>query len=202
MIAERQENETRKYKLISEYQKKREYLGDAYSYIPDFLKFLWDDPKLVSKLLINSNIEDVKKNLAPLFVNNFYENILSSVYMEDNLMYLISLILIEEIKGLKKENYNNFLEETACGYVLEQLKNKTDVQNYFKTIIFSLVEKLEDISASKKISFNVQQIQDDLSQAKELIEKDIQKSGMKQKIVDRDFFKKNINLGSTPEELI
>ena len=151
MIAERQENETRKYKLISEYQKKREYLGEAYTYIPDFLKFLWNDPKLVSKLLINSNIEDVKKNLAPLFVNNFYENILSSVYMEDNLMYLISLILIEEIKGLKKENYNNFLEETACGYVLEQLKNKTDVQNYFKTIIFSLVEKLEDISASKKI---------------------------------------------------
>ena len=200
MIAERQENETRKYKLISEYQKKREYLGEAYTYIPDFLKFLWNDPKLVSKLLINSNIEDVKKNLAPLFVNNFYENILSSVYMEDNLMYLISLILIEEIKGLKKENYNNFLEETACGYVLEQLKNKTDVQNYFKTIIFSLVEKLEDMSASKKISFNVQQIQDDLSQAKELIEKDIQKSGMKQKIVDRDFFKKNINLGSTPEE--
>jgi len=199
MIAEKQENENRKFKLISKYEDQREYLGDAYSILPDFLKYLWDDPKLVAKLLINSDIEDVKKNLAPLFVNNFYENILSSVYMEDNLMYLISLILIEEIKGLKKENYNNFLEETAGGYVLEQLKNKTDLQNYFKTIIFNLVEKLETMSASKKITFSVQQIQDDLSKAKELIEKDIQKSGMKQKIIDRNFFKKNVILSSISE---
>ena len=72
---------------------------------------------------MNSKIEDVRSNLAPFFVNNFYKNILSSVYMEDNLMYLISLILIEEIKGLRKERYNKFLEETVSGYILEQLKN-------------------------------------------------------------------------------
>ena len=200
MIAEKQGIDYRKFKLNTEYEDKHKYFKEAYTYIPNFFEFLWDDPKIVSKLLINSNLEDVKKNLAPLFVNNFYENILSSVYIEDNLMYIISLILIEEIKGLKKENYNSFLEETAGGYVLEQLKNKTDVQNYFKTIIFSLVEQLETISASKKITFNVQQIQDELGQAKELIEKDIQKSGVKQKIVDRNFFRKSISIGSISEE--
>ena len=200
MIAEKQDIDNRKFKLISEYEESREYFGEAYTYILNFIKLLWNEPKLVSKLLINSDLKDVKKNLAPFFINNFYENILSSVYMEDNLMYLISLILIEEIKGLKKENYNNFLEETAGGYVLEQLKNKTDVQNYFKAIIFNLVEQLETISGSKKIAFNVQQMQDDLSQEKELMEKNIQKSGMKQKIVDKDFFKKNVNLDSISEE--
>ena len=61
MIAEKQENETRKYKLNSEYEEKRKYLGEAYFYILDFLKFLWHDPKLVSKLIINSDLEDVKK---------------------------------------------------------------------------------------------------------------------------------------------
>ena len=200
MIAEKQENETRKYKLISEYEEHHKYFKDSYTYLPKFFEFLWQDPKVVSKLLINSNIEDVKKNLAPFFVNNFYENILSSVYMEDNLMYLISLLLIEETKGLRKENYNKFLEETVSGYILEQLKNKNDVQIYFKTIIFSLVEKLETMSSAKKINFNVQQIQEDFQQAKELMEKNIQKSGVKQKIVDRNFFRKNVNVGGlTPE---
>ena len=200
MIAEKQDDEKRKFKLISEYEEHHNYFKDSYTYLPKFFEFLWEDPKAVSKLLINSDIEDVKKNLAPFFVNNFYENIISSVYMEDNLMYLISLLLIEETKGLKKDNYNKFLEETVSGYVLEQLKNKNDVQIYFKTIIFSLVEKLETMSSSKKINFNVQQIQEDFQQAKELMEKNIQKSGVKQKIVDRNFFRKNVNFGGqTPD---
>ena len=200
MLAEKQEEEKRKFKLISEYEEHHKYFKDAYTYIPKFFEFLWDDPKVVSKLLINSKKEEVKKNLAPFFVNNFYENILSSVYMEDNLMYLISLLLIEETKGLKKENYNKFLEETASGYVLEQLKNKNDVQNYFKTIILSLVEKLETMSSAKKINFNVQEIQEDFKQAKELMEKNIQKSGVEQKLVDRNFFRKNVNLGGANQD--
>ena len=99
------------------------FFKDIYTYMPKLMEFLWNDPKTISKLLINSNIEDARKNLAPFFVNNFYENILSSVYIEDNLMYLISLLLMEEIKGIEKpEDYNKFLEETATGYVLEQSK--------------------------------------------------------------------------------
>ena len=151
MIAEKQNLDDRKFELVSDFEEQQTFFKDIYTYMPHLLDYLWEDPKTISKLLINSNIEDVKKNLAPLFVNNFYENILSSQYLEDNLMYLISLLLMEEIKGIEKpEDYNKFLEETATGYVLEQLKNKTDVQNYFKTIIFSLVEKLETISLSKK----------------------------------------------------
>ena len=130
MIAEKEKFDNRKFKLISEFEEQHKYFKDTYTYIPKFFEFLWDDPKIVSKLLLNSNIEDIKKNLAPFFVNNFYENILSSEYIEDNLMYLITLILFEEIKDLRKENYNKFLEETVSGYLLEQLKNKIDIQNY------------------------------------------------------------------------
>ena len=79
----------------------------------------------------------LKKALHPFFVKNFYEDILSIVYLEDNLMYIISLLLIDEIKGLEKIKDNKFLEETAGGYVLDQLKNKTDFQIYFKTIMIS-----------------------------------------------------------------
>ena len=189
LIAERTENDNRKFKLVSDL----DFLGIERVFVRSFFLYLWDDPKIVSKLLINSNIEDVKSNLAPFFVNNFYENILSSVYMEDNLMYLISLILIEEIKGLRKERYNKFLEETVSGYILEQLKNKIDVKNYFKTIIYSLLEKLEAISSFKQINLNVKQKQEELNQAKEFMQKNIRKSGLKQKIINKNFYNKNAN---------
>ena len=167
ILAEKQEKETRKYKLVHDYEEQHNYFKDAYTYIPKLMEFLWEQPKVVAKLLFHSNYTDVKKNLAPFIVNNFYENILSSVYIEDNLMYIISLLLMEEIKGLKKID-DKFLEETAGGCLLEQLKNKTDVQIYFKTIILSLVEKLEAMSSSKKINFNVKQIEEEFIKTKEL----------------------------------
>ena len=103
MIAEKQKLDDRKFELISDFEEQQTFFKDIYTYMPKLMEYLWDDPKTISKLLINSNIEDVKKNLAPFFVNNFYENILSSVYIEDNLMYLISLLLMEEIKFKSKK---------------------------------------------------------------------------------------------------
>jgi hypothetical protein len=193
-MAEKQDKETRKYKLVHDYEEQHKYFKDTYTYIPKLMEFLWEEPKIVAKLLTLSNIEDVKKNLAPFIANNFYENILSSVYIEDNLMYIISLLLMEEIKGLEKIEENKFLEETACGYVLEQLKNKTDVQIYFKTIMLSLVEKLETMSSSKKINFNVKQIEEDFLKTKELMDLKFQKMGIKQKVIDRNFFRKSISV--------
>ena len=102
------------------------------------------------------------------------------------------MVLIEDIKGLSKENFNKFLEETVSGYLLEQLKNKIDVQNYFKTIIFSLVEKMEADSSFKKINLNIKQIQKDFNFEKELMKKIIQKSDMKNK-KKKLFFRKNLS---------
>ena len=63
-------------------------------------------------MLINSKKEDIKKNLAPLIVNNFYENILSSSYIEDYLLYVIALILKNEIDNdiTQKKDFNKFLK--------------------------------------------------------------------------------------------
>ena len=163
-LSEKEKNDNRKYKLVYDYEEQHNYLKETYTYLPNLMTFLWKDPKIVAKLLANSDIDDVKNNLAPFVVNNFYENILSSVYIEDNLMYIISLLLMDEIKNIEKINDNKFLENTAAGYVLEQLKNKIDVQNYFKTIMLSLVEKLEEISSSQKIILSIKQIEDDLQE--------------------------------------
>ena len=101
------------YQLIDN---NKEYLKDLNLYIPKFLSYLWENPALIAKLLTNSDVNDVRKFLAPLFCNNFYENILSPNHIEDQLLYVIYLLLEEEIDKLNDiNNTSKFLNDTACG---------------------------------------------------------------------------------------
>ena len=191
-LAEKMNKDNRKYRLIYEYEKQHSYFQDAYIYIPSFFQFLLDQPQIIAKLITNSNIEDVKNNLAFFFMNNFYENILSSSFIEDNLIYVITLVLMDEIKNIKTSNdFNSFLDNTAGGYFLEQLNFKMDVMNYYKSIMVNLVENLENMSSSKKINFNVQKIQEDFLKMKEIMEARFQKTGEKINIIDNQFFRRN-----------
>jgi hypothetical protein len=195
MINQRKNIDERKYKLIYEYEEIHKYFQDTYTYVPNFFKSLLNQPKIIAKLITNSNLEDIKNNLAYFFMNNFFENILSSSYMEDNLMYVITLVLRDEIKSINNTNdFSSFLDNTAGGYFLEQLKYKTDVLGFYKIIMLHLVEKLENISSSKKINFNIKQIQEDFLKMKEIMEEKFQKTGEKSDIINNDFFKKNFLL--------
>ena len=182
-----------KFQLLYDPVEQEKYLGDIYTYVPLFMNYLWNDPKMVSYLLINSKKEDVQKYIAPLIVNNFYENILSSSYIEDHLLYVFGLLLKNEIDNniTNKKDYTKFLEDTPCGIVLEQLKAKQDVQTYFKNLIFKTVEHLEEESSAYEINFNIKNIQEEFNKTKEEIETEYKKTGKKQKIIGLDFFKKN-----------
>ena len=110
-------------------------------------------------ILINSEPNIVKKQLAPLIVNNFYCNYLSENYMDNNLLYLIAMMLKEEIDKLEDINQvDTFLENTKCGFLLEELRKMPDVQIYFKKMIYSLVEKMERTCSFREINFNVPEI--------------------------------------------
>ena len=133
------------------------------NYIPNLLTYLWENPKLVSILLSNSNIKDIEDNLASLIVNNFYENILSSYYIEDNLMYVLTLMLKEEINKLDKNNPESFLNESSpCGYLLSELRRKNDIQYFFKNTILNVIDDLEKIS-SKTFNLSVNNIVDNIN---------------------------------------
>lgn len=149
-----------KFQLLYDPIDQEKYLGEIYTYVPMFMNYLWNDPKMVSYLLINSKKEDVQKYIAPLIVNNFYENILSSSYIEDHLLYVFGLLLKNEIDNniTNKRDYTKFLEDTPCGIVLEQLKAKQDVQTYFKNLIFKIVEHLEEENSAYEINFNIKNI--------------------------------------------
>ena len=89
-------------------------------FISSLLSTLWNFPEAMYNILINSESDILKTNLAPFIVNNFYSNYLSGNYMENNLLYIIALMLKDEIDTLQDINeYESFLENTNCGILLE-----------------------------------------------------------------------------------
>ena len=195
-IIENKENQKKqkyKYNLLYNQEDQEKYLGDIFTYIPTFMNTLWECPKLVADIIIKSDINDLKNNIAPFIANNFYENILSSNYIEDQLLYIIGLVLQDEINNeiKTKNDISKFLENSPCGILLEQLKLKQDVQTYFKTLIYKIVQKLEEKHSSFEMKFNVKKIEEDFRQTKEEVESEYKKTGKQQKIIVNDFFKKN-----------
>ena len=129
------------YQLI---ENRGDYLKDLNLYIPKFLLYLWENPSLIAKILIHSNMNEVKKYLAPLICNNFYENILSPNHIEDQLLYIIYLLLEQEIDKLNNiSEANKFLNDTPCGYILNELIHKKDIQAFFKIILKEAIEMME-----------------------------------------------------------
>ena len=94
-------------------------------YIPKLMNDIWEQPKLVVSIIQRASINDLKNHLAPFFANNFYENILSSYYIEDNLMYVLTSLIKSELDSLNDVKQNSqFLEETPCGILLGELRRK------------------------------------------------------------------------------
>ena len=127
-----------------------EYLSNLNTFISNLIRYLWEEPKLLADILINADKKDIKEFLAPLICNNFYENILSPNYIEDPLIYIIYLLLKNEIDSIKDINQglDKFLNETPCSFLLTQLIEKNDIKEFFKII---LKDSLEEIGTDKFI---------------------------------------------------
>ena len=203
MISTRLKLDDKKYELVVDKEIICRFFKEMNTYIPKLLEYLSVKPKVVSKILCLSDKSLVKNHLAPLIVNNFYENILSSNYIEDNLMFVIALLLKNEINEINEENDSEkFLEDTACGYVLEQLREKNDIKYYFKNIIIDVLKKMESENSGGDINLNVKQIQEKYQRTKEELDKLYKKTGKKKKIIDEQFYRKILisNVFSYQEE--
>ena len=134
---------------------------------------------------------DFKKNMSDFIVNNFFCNNLSNNYMENNLLYIISMMLKDEIDQLKNvSEITFFLKETKVSYLLEQMIKMPDVQIYFKKIIYKMLEKIENHGSLKKIDFNMDSIYKNL---KDFIEETNKKLNKKHKKSAEELCLKYIN---------
>ena len=155
-------NDNRKFELVEDQKDKDEILGELNTYIKCLFQNFWNHPKIVSDILSNSNIKDVKDYLAYFFANNFYENILSNNNKEEQLLYIITNLLKKEINNLNINNSadNSFLNDTPCGYILQELKYKKDIQSYFKMIIIDLIDQMENSFPLQEIVLAPSRIKD------------------------------------------
>ena len=162
----------KKYTLINKEKDLSTIFKTSWLFVKSFLNKLWKQPYIIYQLLSLSNISDIKNNLAPFFANNFYDNILSSHYFGDNLIYIISLLLKEEINNLSNlNNPESFLENTPCGIFLEQLCDKCDIKSFCKLNILNIIENLESTFSSKIICFDTDGIQNYFKKNKNMFKK-------------------------------
>lgn len=144
-----------------------------------FFKSLWNYPEAVYYILKISDYELVEKDLASFFMNNFYNNFISENSIENNLLYVIAMILKEEIDNMKEiPQINTFLENSKASFLLKEMINFPDVQLYFKKIILQMFEKMENNYSWKKMEFDLSLIHQDM---KEFIENENKKSSKKNK---------------------
>ena len=168
-------------------------------FMNSFLKGLWNHPEAMYYILINSDDNIVKTNLAPFIVNNFYCNYLSGNYMENNLLYIITLMLNDEIDQLDNiSEVDSFLENTKCGFLLEELQKMPDIQIYFKKVILKTVEIIERTCRFREIKFNIMERQ------KELVKLKLEEEKKTGKKIDKDLdeFYNDIIIGKIFEQNI
>ncbi len=156
-------------------------------YIKNLLNIIWNSPEIMYHIISNTETEAIKNNLAPLIVNNFYTNFLSSDYLENNLLYIITMMLKDEID--QPENINeveDFLEDTKCGYILEELRKMPDIQIYFKNVICKTVEKIERNYSFREIKFDVEDILNEFNRFKSDEEKKLGKKNRNNNNTNKD----------------
>lgn len=119
--------------------------------------------------------------------------------MENNLLYVITLMLKDEINKLEKiEQIDTFLENTKCGFILEQLQKMPDIQIYFKKVILKIIENIERNCSSREISFDVSEREKELIKIKEIENKKGKTSNKNleeiiSKLVNRNVIDQSIN---------
>ena len=160
-------------------------------YISLFLKSLWNYPEAIYHIINNLDLDIVKSNFASFIANYFYCNYLSGNYMENNLLYVITMLLKDEIDKLEDINQvDTFLENTKCGYLLEELIKMPDIQIYFKNVIIQAVEKIERTCSFRDINFD---INERLEELKKIREEEEKKLGKKNDEDLEEIFKKIID---------
>ena len=117
------------------------------NYLQNFFQLLWEIPELTADIIKNCDINDIKDNLANLFVNNFYQNILSNNYIEINLLYLLTLLIKDEIDNIKEiDEFAIFMgDNSKVGFFMDELRKKKDIKCFFQNTILDIISDLESI---------------------------------------------------------
>ena len=193
-ISQKFQNKYITNKLITDISEFNKAFGSIGIYIPSFLRELWEKPKSISTLLLNAEKTDIKNNIVNFIVHNLYDNISSLHNKDEQLIYIISLLLKQEINSLNNIN-GPFLDDSCCGIILKEFGRKKEVKFFFKKILLEIIKKLENDYSSDDIIFDPVEIINAINQEDEQkINSDTegQLEELNEKYLFRSFNKENL----------
>ena len=109
-------------------------------------------------------------------------------------------MLKDEINKLNSINQiKNFLDNTPCGYLLWELRNKSDVQTFSKNIIYKFIEEIEAKCSDNKLNLSILNIVNEIKES----EKNLKKKKKNISNLEDIIFVKNVNipLGGSEEDI-
>jgi hypothetical protein len=109
-------------------------------------------------------------------------------------MYVLTLLLKNEIDNLKNpNNCDDFLNDNSpCKYLLSELRKKNDIKNFFKSIIYEVVENLELKNSETKLNFDLVQIKKELEYKIENQKKQMKKYKKNMSNMSEELIRKSI----------
>ena len=79
----------------------KKYLSSSFTFYEDYLNLIKEYQVIVINIIENVNQDEIN-NLSNFFIDNFYENLLSSNFIENELLYLIWKLLNIEFSKIEK----------------------------------------------------------------------------------------------------
>ena len=175
------------YKLLEEPQ-------DVLSYRCECLEemfFCFRNNNKMMLTLINNCPKDNNQyeTLSHFIVHCFYENILNSTFVQEDMLVLFYLLLEDLIDKrddlCSKKNGNFYLEGTFLFELFKSLALKEDIRAYLNVILNKVVSKLEHITDGV-LTVNVNEIEEYMTNNECKLDNDFKKEKHKQMSFDDD----------------
>lgn len=116
---------------------------DSISKNPNYKKFLFffrENNDYMIKLL---KCLDKNSDLVPFFCHFFYNNFFSENGNEE-ILYIIYLLLEQEIDDMNTPSFYSFLHNTFLGEFLEEFANKSEIKNYIEIVLNNMIRDINE----------------------------------------------------------
>ena len=124
--------------------------------IPEFLFLFRENNHLMLKLIENVDTKQIDI-LVPFLCHFFYENFYMESTEQEEIIYIIYLLLEKEIDQLLTPSEQTFLDDSFISRFLEEMGSRYEIKNYIDIVLNELISNLEE-SYSKFYSLEITKI--------------------------------------------
>ena len=144
------------YKLLTIEQAKN-FLGDKYNDVFDFMFLIRNDNKLMLKIIDKCEKEGYE-DISDFLVNFCYEDTINSSFIQEDLLLIIYLLTekciikllpnLDELKGKNQNDiniYENYVKNNILYYIYLSLTRKADIRNFLCSILPENILSIENL---------------------------------------------------------